>query len=193
MLALLAFDILPQGGGTPEQPNGEPVSFELAREFARLDDTTSDTLLMVWIKAARLAVEKRTGLALVRRQFVEEHKPCAWGYLELYRGPVISLGDITYYDKANEEQAYVGAVLRANQRRVYPALDAPWPARADGGGLIVTYTAGFAHGTVDENLLHAMLLLISASDKEREGNEKEKLIRENAAWAFCDMDRTISV
>ena len=144
---------------------------------------------------ARLAIENYTGLALVRRQFVEEHFPCRQGFLSLYRGPDAAQVSIAYQDSADVTQAYIGSRLRANQRpaRIYPALDSPWPARSD-SGFVVTYTAGFADGEVPKDLIHAMLLLIAHYWKFREavaeGNVGELPL---AVQWLCDPHRLIVV
>jgi len=129
-------------------PYGEPVSLEQAKQQIRvLDSDEEDELIAGYIRAAREWVENYTGLALVRREFTEFHRP-ERGVVSLYRRPIVSASVAGFAD------------TRIVAGRLFPGAGLSWPYLAHPEQFEVTYTAGYAEGEVPQSLIQAMLLLI---------------------------------
>jgi uncharacterized phiE125 gp8 family phage protein len=138
----------------------EPVSLETAKAHLRVTTTSEDTLIGIYIKAARQWVEQYTGHILSPRTFVQAYS--AWGdYITLYYRPVTTVTTITY-DSADEDQADFTDYeysLGQHPMRIYPVSS--FPTLRTNGYITVTYTAGYASAAeVPDALIQAILLMI---------------------------------
>jgi uncharacterized phiE125 gp8 family phage protein/SPP1 family predicted phage head-tail adaptor len=89
----------------------EPVSLVEAKAYLRVNAADEDAKIAAMIPRARKWVEDHTGLALMQRTFVERHLP-RHGAIALYKGPLLSVDDVTYTDSTGD-QTYVPRLLAA--------------------------------------------------------------------------------
>lgn len=165
-------------------PPQEPVSLALAKQQLRVTSNDEDVLITGHISAARRHVERMSGLVLMRRQFTEDMR-LGTPWLELVKAPVVSIDSATYIDGEGAEQEYLNPRLTTWHKpaRLHPAIGAGWPQAES---LRVTYTAGFAPGEADPDLINAILvLLVPFYERRSEGAEFE------AARTLCDLARDI--
>jgi uncharacterized phiE125 gp8 family phage protein len=141
----------------------EPVSLVEAKAYLRVNAADEDAKIAAMIPRARKWIEDHTGLALMQRTFVERHLP-RHGAIALYKGPLLSVDDVTYTDSTGD-QTYVPRFWPPSST-IFPAANDRWPVLMDSNRFEVTYTAGFAPGEVDERLIGAMLALVEGEFSE---------------------------
>lgn len=178
-------------------PAIEPVSLEEARLQVRLtdDDTeVEDPLIDIWIAAARRHAEMETGLSLITQgwRLVLDGFP---GCIELERGPVQEITQLTYRDMAGVQQTVTwNAPENSMQRsidgtliadlsgpvaRVMPAFGRTWPiAIPELGAVTVTYTAGLGDSPSDvpEGIKTWMLMRVGLMNDNRESVTDGRLV-----------------
>lgn len=152
-------------------PYDEPLSIELVKQHLKIeqDETEDDELLGTYIIGARQWIENESGHVLVRRSLTHEFDRFATP-LKLYKEPVVSIDQVSYFDRNEIEQDYANPVvrLRKSPARIYPAFGGCWPALSCRGGVTVTFTAGYDEGEVPATLQAAMLLIIGNWYRNRE-------------------------
>lgn len=170
-------------------PSAEPILLADARKHLRLtaaDSTLEDSLIELWIAAARRHAEAETGLSLITqtwRQVMDYFPRC----IELERGPVQSISALTYRNMAGATQTVswdaaanslqrstdgtLVADLSGSDARIHPAFGSTWPvAMPEIGAIAVTYTAGYgtSGASVPEGIRSWMLLRIGMLYEHRE-------------------------
>lgn len=151
-------------------PSVEPITVEdIAKVNLKLDGTTDDILLNIWIQAAREMVEERTGRSLVTqtRKIELDYFPSS-GEVELLYGPVQSIV-ITYYDDNNALQTLSSAEYWLHNDKV--TVDDSWPSTYDRpGAVILTYVAGYGSSATDVpyQLRSAVLMRLAHLYEHRE-------------------------
>ncbi len=154
------------------------VTLDEAKQHCRVDsdDTEDDAVLTRLIKAATDMVEQQAGKALLEQTWnLLIAAPDGAGHLHLPLTPVISVDDISYFDRDNVSQsATVGdfqlykdedhAWLEPKQGNVWPATYARHDA------ITVQFKAGFGANETDvpENLRQAVLLTVGHWFENRE-------------------------
>lgn len=113
-------------------PAEEPLHLEEARNHLRLTQTADDhELRSIWIPAARIAVEKYLGEAIVTQTLKVTLDEFPSSVIELPVGPVQSVSSVKYYDANNTLQTLSSAVyqLDATRRpaRLAPVYNEVWP------------------------------------------------------------------
>jgi len=90
-------------------PATEPISLAEAKSHARIDSSDEDTLLGIYITAARQAYEAVSGLALITQTWTQYHDCWFGGEISLMRNPVASVSSVKYYDADNAQQTFSSA------------------------------------------------------------------------------------
>src|SRR5690606_23360416 len=140
------------------------IDLALAKAQCRVTHNSEDTLLAQYIASAQAWVERYTGLLLVEDTVVDTFT--AFGdYLELSRGPFVSLTSVAYVDTAGDDQTVSAA--RVRDGKIY-APDGGWPTIGDYTTVTVTYVAGYGPYEAPEELVQAQLLLIAHWYQNRE-------------------------
>lgn len=141
------------------------------RLHCRIDGTADDALLQLWRSAALQYVEHYTGrsVGVQTRELALDAFPCR--ALTIPRGPVSSVVSVKYTDGDGDEETVDPGVYRldlySDPQRLLPVYGQAWPtARSEPGSVRVRYVAG--SNTVAGAALHALLLLVSHADKNRE-------------------------
>ena len=152
------------------EPVVEPVFVEdIAKVHLKVDGTTDDYLLNIWIQAAREMVEERTGRSLITqtRKIELDYFPQCYS-IELLYGPVQSIV-ITYYDSNNALQTLSSSEYYLHNDKV--VVKNYWPATYDRpGAVILTYVAGYGDSATDipYQLRSAVLLRLGHLYEHRE-------------------------
>lgn len=128
------------------------------KDYLRVLDNVEDAKIQAMIPRARLWVEAHTGLALVKRDFIEHHVPRA-GVVHLYRGPLVTVTELAYTDGDGNPATYVPGFTPPSTR-IYPLPGTSWPSLRSGETYEVTYEAGFEANEIDDRLNGAILALI---------------------------------
>ncbi len=147
------------GGGV------EPMTAADIKIWARIDRDDEDGLIANLIRAARETIEATTGLVLARRMFRLALDPVpSDGWAEVRLSPIVGVTSITAYGADgtptvfDASEAIVERVLGIEAIRLSPAV-----RMAAANGVEVEFEAGFAVGTVPENLLLALRTIVAAS------------------------------
>lgn len=171
----------------------EPVSLTLAKaQIGLVDDTSRDTLITGYIKAAREWVENYTGHILVQREVTDSFDRFT-RYLELSKRPIVTVDEVAYTDTDEAQQTYSGFVAGITGRypvRVYPAHNDWWPSTLANSQVIVTYTSGYEAGEEPQPLIQAMLLLVGHWFEHRAAAEQQAPTEVPfAVLSLCDQYR----
>lgn len=182
-------------------PAIEPVSLAEARLHLRMtvdDSAEEDALIKMYIAAARRHAEAYCGLSLITqgwRLVLDRFPRC----LELERGPVQRIEEITYRDMAGVGQTIAwGAPSGSIQRsldntlvadlsgavaRIAPAFGHMWPvALPEIGSVSTTYRTGFgSDAAVPEGIKSWILLRVA-----RLFSEREEIVDGKVASSYLD-------
>lgn len=168
-------------------PTEEPVSVAELRAHLR-DPADADSVLTRLIKAAREYVEEATGLALISqtRELTLDVWPgggdgLGWWdgvqegaiigraprYVELPRGPLISITSVLTYDTGNNATTweagnyFADTGTRPGRLALLDGAVWPVPTRA-ASGIVIRYVAGYANAAAVPNALALAILQIAA-------------------------------
>jgi uncharacterized phiE125 gp8 family phage protein len=108
-----------------------------AKAAAHITHDDDDAVLMGFRDAALSHVERLSGFALAESDWVWT-TPYFTARMELPVRPVVTLGDVTYYDENGDEQTYADARLIDGE--VYPVAGESWPCPS--GFVSIAFTAG---------------------------------------------------
>jgi uncharacterized phiE125 gp8 family phage protein len=141
------------------------------RLHCKLDATTDDTLLAVWLEAAFAYCEHYTGRSLGSQTLELALDEFPDGDILLPQGPVTSITSVTYYDTAEALQTMAGAGYAlddySDPQWLSPAYDTDWPDTLDTVNAVkVRYVAGAA--TLPYQAYAAILLLVAHAHTNRE-------------------------
>lgn len=165
----------------------EVLSLTDLKTHLRIDETADHDFLLLTITAVRRATEEFLGRTLIDSNWTLEldhfpafsHFGVSGAYqdktgetmINLPMGPVTAIGSVQYRDSADTLQTMMAADYQFDRNgRLLPVSTKVWPATYDRlNAVIVTYTSGAAHaGEVEEDIKHAMRLMIGHFDKNRE-------------------------
>lgn len=129
-------------------PTAEPLSAAEVRQYARIDETTDDSLVLALIAAARECCERVTGRTLVTQtwKLVLDAFPAAGLYLP--RPPLQSVSSITYLDASGVQQTLAPTLYRVDAVSDPGWLElgfgASWPATYGVSACVaITFVCGY--------------------------------------------------
>lgn len=147
----------------------EPVTLVQLKAQCRIDGTDEDTLLTGYIASARAYVEAWTGTPLVSRTVTIKCDGFA-DFAALPVVPVASVSGVSYADAAGATQTLSTDVYEARTDGLTASLalkyGQTWPSIRDDSRITVTAVVGYS--TVPEAVTHAILLLVSHWNENRE-------------------------
>lgn len=155
----------------------EPVTTAEAKAQLNIPTgvTDWDDLIDAKVKSARMFVEKTLGQCLIEQTLtvVLDEWPCDW--VELPRGPVISITHVKYTDAAGTVQTWANTDYTTDTvsrtPRIAPKLGKSWPVNADTiGSIEIEYKAGFGTtaDAVPQNFREAIRVLAAHEFEHRE-------------------------
>ena len=156
----------------------EPVSAADFRAWARVSDTSEDTLIDALIKTARYWTEKFTRRALITQTwklYLDSFPSC--GEITLFYPKIQSVTSIEYYDTDGALQTFSSGDYQldiiSEPGRIVLAPDAVFPSTETGkiNAVIVTYVAGYgAASAIPETIKTAMKQLVAHMFEHRESH-----------------------
>jgi uncharacterized phiE125 gp8 family phage protein len=157
-------------------PAVEPILLADAKAHCRVDGTAEDTLITLYIGAARRAAENRTGLALIAQTWELALDAFPFAEIWLPLPPVASITSIKYLDANGVEQTLDAADYALDnygsvRHWVIPAAGVEWPDTLDAANAVkVRFVTGYgASGSnVPEDIRAWMLLAIGTMYSQRE-------------------------
>lgn len=155
----------------------EPVTLSQAKLACRVDAdfTADDTLITLFIKAARGQAEQELGRALVTSQYERSLDAFPEGAIELAWPTVVTVDAVQYVDAAGTLQSLGGSSYTLDNRQdrgwCLPAVGTTWPNTLDTANAVrVTFTSGWGEGAaVPEDLQAWILMRVATLYKFREG------------------------
>lgn len=151
-------------------PTAEPVTLDEAKRQCRieLDDDSEDSLLNMWIEAARLEVEDITKRALITQTitWTLDRFPSSSAVFRVPRPPLVSVTSVKYYDTAGTQQTVSSSnyIVDTNSEpgRIAPAVDQIWPTEQERIDAVeVIYVAGYgARAAVPTRFKAAILMSV---------------------------------
>lgn len=128
----------------------EPVTLAEAKDHLELtaSDTTHETKLTRFIKAARAKVEDDTNVAMLPQTFQLSLDQFPGQDEDIYLPirPLVSVSSITYYDSDNAQQTLATSVYAVDigRRIIHLKYDQEWPESAQVKNAVsVTFNAGY--------------------------------------------------
>lgn len=129
-------------------PGAEILSAAELRAHCRVDHADDDAYLAALAAAARLRIEKETGLCLLTCSWRQTHDgfPGSAGPIELFRSPLQSVSSVSYLDPDGNLVAMDAADWQAPEGRAVPFVQpaASWPSTDGSAGCVrIAYSAGY--------------------------------------------------
>ena len=137
-----------------------PVTVDRARKACRIDDTSEDDLIELYIRSALATAELRCNIAFQPQTLEWTIDGFPSGRLRLPIGPVTSITSITYRDANGTDQTVAGA-LDADDW-----ISGTWPT---GSAVRIQYEAG--RGTPEDVQLAILLMVGLYFDNRAEASD----------------------
>jgi uncharacterized phiE125 gp8 family phage protein len=156
--------------------------------------STEDTLISGYIKAAREDCESFQNRSYINRTYelwLDEFP--SKDYIELPMPPLVSVTSLDIYDTSNVKTSDTTLTdyfidTKSEPGKLCLAYGKSWPSTTlrPNNGVCVVYTAGYGatSASVPQNVILAMLLLITAAYEHRSGKELDQSIKaaESLLW-----------
>lgn len=164
-------------------PALEPVTVDEFRDHARVSEPSDTERIQRMISSARLAVERFASIALIDQTWEQaiDGTPSAW-YVELLRGPLLSVTSVKWYDLADAEQTLNASnyVVDVAGNRIFLSQTGEWPGSTrPRRSMLITFKAGF--GTTADSVpwdLRLAVLMLAAHYWERPEAASEMTLNE---------------
>jgi uncharacterized phiE125 gp8 family phage protein len=146
------------------EPASEPVTLAEAKAQCRVDGSSSDTELNIYLKAARIFVEEYTGTKLVSQTALMQGRSFC-DLVDLPAAPIISVTSVKYLDTDGVEQTLASSVYELVNTGLEPQIrlkiNQHGPSiRCASDAVRVTAVVGYS--TVPEPIRAAIMLIISS-------------------------------
>lgn len=155
-------------------PAVEPITLAEAKAQCRVDSSSEDALLTLFIQAAREKAESDTGTAIISQTWEQTLDEFPEAEIELLKPPVSAMLEVQYRDLDGATQTLPNTryTLDANTFPgwLLPEIDAGWPS-TDGSANCVTlrYTTGYPDAaSVPAKIRLWMLLTVAFLYEQRE-------------------------
>mgnify|MGYP000004704876 CR=1 FL=1 len=143
-------------------PVTEPITLAEAKDYARIDGNSEDTLITSLIKVARLHCESYMGKAIIRKTVTIESFgfPYQW---QIPYGPLIAAGDVTKVVTLDQNNAETALNYQLNLG-LFPKINIIGGAQSYKFKMV--YIAGFT--TVPEDIKLAVKMMVNTLYERRE-------------------------
>ncbi len=136
-------------------PGVEPVSLAEAKEFARINTASEDSLISALIVASRIMAEKYTGRAFISRDFelFLDNSPNS-SVVEIPVNPLVSVAQISSFNEADTETIFASTNYFVDKvskpARVILREGKTWPTGLrNANSLRIEFTAGYGTAATD--------------------------------------------
>lgn len=169
----------------------EPVTLAEVKSHLNITTTSDDTLINLYITAARLQVENFTKRQLLPATFkrVMRDFPGSTGHIELPRAPLSTVAtnvQVTYVNStvAGSSSTSLNATsfhvdFESTPGRIYPIYEGEWPTDALDvpHSLSIQYVSGYANSSfVPDEIKHWIKMRVGEMYEEREPITTDRLI-----------------
>ena len=153
-------------------PTQEPITLQDAKDHCKVDGAEDDALLRSYIVAARSYVETATDRTLPQTTYqLTLDKFC--DEIKIPKPPLISVSSITYIDANGTTQTLSASVYFVDtttpQGRIVLKPGQSWPALGSAVyPVTITFVAGYTISNVPEAAKHAIRLMVSHFNSNRD-------------------------
>lgn len=152
------------------EPAAEPVALATAKAHCRIDSSAEDSLVTLYVAAARAHLERQCDVLFAARSGVALYCDGFDDFARIDVGPVTAISSISYVDTTGATQTLSASVyeLRAfgYEAQIVLKYGQSWPSVQPGSRVTVTATVGFA--TILPDLVPPILLLVGHQYEHRE-------------------------
>ena len=150
-------------------PTAEPLSFDEAKAYLRIDTDDEAPMLVTMIQAAREWCQnycKRTFMATTYT-LTFDNFPASGCAIKLPYPPLTSITHVKYYDSSGTQQTWSASNYSADTSsepgRLLPAYNVVYPSVRPAENMVeIRYIAGYSSvATVPTSIKQAMLLLVA--------------------------------
>ena len=157
----------------------EPLTTTEAKSHLRVTHSSEDSYIDSLVMAARLDIESDSWRSIVRgsRSLTLDAFPAGSAPIYLPRPPLVSVSSILYIDSNGDEQELAGFRVDATHEPglIVPAYGENWPSTQPGPlAVTIEYIAGYADGSVPENVRHCIRLKLAELYEGRTPAVQEK-------------------
>jgi len=161
---------------TVTAPTDEPIDSTEAKLHMAIDDSTFDTLINDYIKAARMYIEANTNRQICTATYdlILDKFPGASGSICLPKGQLQSITSVKYIDTDGVEQTLAASNYSVTDSRepaiLDPAYNKTWPAtRLQRDAVTVRFVCGYGDSSVTpEGIKQAALMMVGHYFEHRE-------------------------
>lgn len=155
-------------------PPSQVISTAEAKLHCRIDSSTEDASVVVWIEAARKVAQQYLSVAVGPQtlELAYDTFPDNGAAIQLRYGPVQSISSVTYVDDDSITQTIDSANYSLDAYNgsgwIIPAVDYGWPTPIVAANAVkVRYVTGDA--SLDEAVKMAILAMVCIQDQNRVG------------------------
>ena len=161
---------------TVTAPTDEPIDSTEAKLHMAIDDSTFDTLINDYIKAARMYIEANTNRQICTATYdlILDKFPGASGDIYLPKGQLQSITSVKYIDTDGVEQTLAASNYTVTDSRepaiLEPAYNKTWPAtRLQRDAVTVRFVCGYGDSSATpEGIKQAALMMVGHYFEHRE-------------------------
>lgn len=171
-------------------PAAEPITLAEAKTHLRVTHADEDALIGVLISAARMHVERVTGLRLINQTWEQALDAFPDGAIRILLGPLVSITSVEYLDADGAPQSVDPSdlVLDNARRPGWVSTRTEWPEvqKDTFNAVRVRYVLGFgADGaSVPADLRAAILLILGDLFENRQAQQEAALVENRTVDAL---------
>lgn len=165
-------------------PVEEPVTVTMLRDHATLDSAVPDSLLEVYLAAARASAEYLTGRALLPQTWEATFDEFPESAIRLSRPPVLSITSVKYYDTDGVLQTLDSVNYTLDERTepgyVLPVSGYSWPGTEErANAVVVRFQCGYTSAAaVRPDLKNWILIRAATAVDNREAVDRSGRLQE---------------
>lgn len=155
-------------------PATEPITTAEAKAHLRVDWSDDDTIIDLYITAAREFCEEYTNRGFITQTWTQDDNSFGT-HIELKRNPVVSVTSVKYYDENESQQTWNSSNYQVDNKSdvggIYPAANKDFPSISSETILPVEtiYVVGYgAASDVPEKIKQAIKIMVSYFYENRE-------------------------
>lgn len=172
-------------------PNEEPLAVADVKLHCKVDGTAEDTLIALYLAAARGAVEAYTNRALCTQVWEKRFDafPESGSFVELPKAPLQSVQQVSYLDETGtlveaalaDFDVIAPAGPQAMPGSVGPKPDKAWPSDAAARPLAarIRFVAGYGAATAVDPMIKAAILLLAGDLYKNRESQADRALAEN--------------